>query len=179
MRNTDIIAYYLPSSSAPDYIGTHLSTPPHPDSPQARRYHSLHYMGQGAWINDEGMLVSMPAANRSTPWGRKLALLSAAERQAIRADVLSSHDARHAGRALHAALRLHMPPYNAVIPQTPEAKRAKLAAYQRAYRPGYYAQHPQKLEAKRLRDRERLRAKRQAFKAQAATTAASTPAPQT
>ena len=165
---TTIYACYLPGSSTPDYIGSHSSTPP-PSSPALQwRYEHCSYLGQGCWIDKEGIIIAMPRNNRNTEWGKLLLLMSAAERLAIRVEVLAQVDTADRWRAEAQALRTHTPRFNRIIPDSPDDKRLKYNAYQRAYQRAYLARNPDKLEAKRARDRERIAAKRAAAKRAAA-----------
>ena len=130
---TTIYACYLPGSSTPDYIGSHASTPP-PSSPALQwRYQNCSYLGQGCWIDKEGIIIAMPRNNRNTEWGKLLLLMSAAERLAIRVEVLAQVDTADRWRAEAQALRTHTPRFNRLIPSSPDDKRLKYNAYQRAY----------------------------------------------
>lgn len=160
-HTTIIYAAYLPGSTTPDYIGSHASNPPARNYSLQWRYAHLRYLGQGAWIDPEGLL-HMPTANHATKWGRLLASMSAAERLAIRIETLSIVPTPQRWKAEAVALRTYKPPYNVMLPQTAQSRKAKWAAYQRAYRPTYMQTHPEKLQAKRLADKLRIRAKRAA-----------------
>ena len=85
---TTIYACYLPGSTKPDYIGSH-SAQPHDSSAAQWRYNHCTYLGQGCWIDKEGIIIAMPRNNRNTEWGKLLLLMSAAERLAIRVEVLA------------------------------------------------------------------------------------------
>jgi hypothetical protein len=163
MKTTTIYACYLPGSSTPDYIGSHSAQPA--NSGAARwRYEHCTYLGQGCWIDKEGIIIAMPRNNRNTEWGKLLLLMSAAERLAIRIEILDSVDTADRWKAEAQALRTHTPRFNRLIPSSPDDKRLKYNAYQRAYQRAYLARNPDKLEAKRARDRERIAAKRAAAK---------------
>ncbi len=160
---TTIYACYLPGSSSPDYIGSH-SSQPHNSGAARWRYEHCSYLGQGCWIDKEGIIIAMPRNNRNTEWGKLLLLMSAAERLAIRIEILDQVDTADRWKAEAQALRTHTPPYNRLIPQCPDDRRLKYNAYQRAYQRAYLARNPDKLEAKRRADRERIAAKRAAAK---------------
>ena len=106
----------------------------------------------------------MPRNNRNTEWGKRLLLMSAAERLAIRIEVLEEVDTADRWRAEAQALRTHSPRFNRLIPDSPDDKRLKYNAYQRSYQRDYLARNPDKREAKRHADRERIAAKRAAAK---------------
>lgn len=106
----------------------------------------------------------MPRNNRDTEWGKLLLLMSAAERLAIRIEVLEEVAAADRWKAEAQALRTHTPPYNRIIPDSPDDKRLRYNAYQRVYQRAYLARNPDKLEAKRAKDRARIAAKRAAAK---------------
>ncbi len=160
---TTIYACYLPGSSSPDYIGSHSAQPAGTGAAQWRYEHCT-YLGQGCWIDKEGIIIAMPRTNRATEWGKLLLLMSAAERLAIRVEVLAQVDTADRWKAEAQALRDHRPRFNRLIPDSPDDKRLKYNAYQRAYQRAYLARNPAKLEAKRARDRERIAAKRAAAK---------------
>ena len=161
---TTIYACYLPGSSSPDYIGSHASTPPPSSSALQWRYEHCTYLGQGCWIDGEGIIIAMPRSNRNTDWGKLLLLMSAAERLAIRIEILNQVDTADRWKAEAQALRTHSPRYNRLIPDSPDDKRLKYNAYQRSYQRAYLARNPDKLAAKRAADRARIAAKRAAAK---------------
>lgn len=160
---TTIYACYLPGSSSPDYIGSHSAQPPGTGAAQWRYEHCT-YLGQGCWIDKEGIIIAMPRSNPNTDWGKLLLLMSAAERLAIRIEVLEEVAAADRWKAEAQALRTHSPRFNRLIPHSPDDKRLKYNAYQRSYQRAYLARNPAKLEAKRHADRERIAAKRAAAK---------------
>jgi hypothetical protein len=164
MKTTTIYACYLPGSTTPDYIGSHASTPPPSSSALQWRYEQCTYLGQGCWIDKEGIIIAMPRNNRDTEWGKLLLLMSAAERLAIRIETLEEVDTADRWRAEAQALRAHTPRFNRLIPNSPDDKRLKYNAYQRSYQRSYLARNPEKLAAKRTADRERIAAKRAAAK---------------
>ncbi|OQA91234.1 MAG: hypothetical protein BWY25_03273 [Chloroflexi bacterium ADurb.Bin222] len=145
---TTIYACYLPGSTKPDYIGSHSAQPAGTGAAQWRYEHCT-YLGQGCWIDKEGIIIAMPRNNRDTEWGKLLLLMSAAERLAIRIEVLEEVAAADRWKAEAQALRDHHPRFNRLIPHSPDDKRLK---------------YPAKLEAKRHADRERIAAKRAAAK---------------
>ena len=106
----------------------------------------------------------MPRTNRATEWGKLLLLMSAAERLAIRIEVLEEVDTAGRWKAEAQALRDHRPRFNRLIPESPDDKRLRYNAYQRSYQRAYLARNPDKLEAKRAADRARIAAKRAAAK---------------
>ena len=161
---THIYACYLPGSTAPDYIGSHAIIPPQRSTALQWRYEHCAYLGQGCWIDKDGIIITMPRNNRNTEWGKLLLLMSAAERLAIRIEVLEEVAAADRWKAEAQALRTHTPRFNRLIPDSPDDKRLKYNAYQRSYQRAYLARNPAKLEAKRLADRERIAAKRAAAK---------------
>lgn len=161
---TTIYACYLPGSSSPDYIGSHASTPPQRSTVLQWRYENCTYLGQGCWIDEEGIIITMPRNNRDTEWGKLLLLMSAAERLAIRIEVLEEVAAADRWKAEAQALRTHTPRFNRLIPDSPADRRLRYNAYQRSYQRAYLARNPAKLEAKRHADRERIAAKRAAAK---------------
>jgi uncharacterized protein YktA (UPF0223 family) len=165
MKTTTIYACYLPGSTTPDYIGSHASTPPPSSSALQWRYEQCTYLGQGCWIDKEGIIVTMPRNNRDTEWGKLLLLMSAAERLAIRIDTLALVENTERRKTEAQLLRDHRPRFNALLPQAAEEKRLKYNAYQRSYQRSYLARNPEKLAAKRAADRERIAAKRAAAKA--------------
>ena len=161
---TTIYACYLPGSTAPDYIGSHAVIPPERSTALQWRYEHCTYLGQGCWIDKDGIIIAMPRNNRNTEWGKRLLLMSAAERLAIRIETLEEVDTAARWKAEAQALRTHKPRFNALIPDSPADKRRKYNAYQRAYQRAYLARNPDKLEAKRAADRARIAAKRAAAK---------------
>lgn len=161
---TTIYACYLPGSSSPDYIGSHSAQPAGTGAAQWRYEHCT-YLGQGCWIDREGIVIAMPRNNRNTAeWGKLLLLMSAAERLAIRIVNLAQVPAADRWKAEAQLLRDHRPRFNALLPQTAEQRRLKWNAYCRSNSKRYYATHPEKLEAKRAKDRARIAAKRAAAK---------------
>lgn len=162
---TIIYAVYLPGSETPDYIGSHNEQPPNTPGALKWRYEHARYVGQGAWIDAEGILLAIPRGNKSTPWGRVLLTMSAADRLALRVETIETVDTGQRWRAEAAALRKHTPRYNTLVPASPEAKRLKYNDYQREYQRAYLQRNPDKLDAKRKSDRERLAAKRAQAKA--------------
>ena len=161
---TTIYACYLPGSTTPDYIGSHAVIPPQRSTALQWRYEHCTYLGQGCWIDKEGIIIAMPRNNRNTEWGKLLLLMSAAERLAIRVETLEEVDTADRWKAEAQALRTHKPRFNTLIPKSPADKRCKYNAYQRAYHRAYLARNPAKLEAKRAADRARIAAKRAAAK---------------
>jgi len=179
MKTTLIYAVYLPGSSSPDYIGSHLASPPDNRLSALKwRYTRCIYLGQGCWVNkDDGHIESMPALNYTTPWGAQLLSMSPAQRLALRIDTLAVVDASHRWQAEALALRTHKPPFNAMLPQTLDAKRRKLNAYHNVYRVGYYKANPDKAQAKRDKDRARIAAKRAQAKRDKQAKEAAQPSP--
>ena len=163
MKTTIIYACYLPGSPEPAYIGSHNSEPPARSSALAWRYANCRYVGQGAWVQPDGSL-QIPRNNTKTPWGRWLLGLTAAQLAAIRVATLATVPEAERWDAEAAALREYKPPFNAMLPQTLDVKRAKHNAYHAAYRVGYYKDNPAKAQAKRDKDRIRNAAKRAAAK---------------
>lgn len=106
----------------------------------------------------------MPRNNRDTDWGKLLLLMSAAERLAIRIEIIATVDTADRWRAEAQALRTHSPRYNRLIPDSTTTQRLRYNAYQRSYQRAYLARNPDKLEAKRHADRARIAAKRAAAK---------------
>ena len=166
MKTTTIYAAYLPGSTSPDYIGSHQAEPPARSDALKWRYANARYLGAGAWIDPStGEWIARPPANAATTrWGAYLLSLSPAQLLAIRMAPLASVEAADRWKIEAQLLRLHRPPFNALLPKPAEAKRTKWNAYCKSYLPGYYARNPDKLEAKRTKDRERAAAKRAAAK---------------
>jgi hypothetical protein len=165
MKTTTIYACYLPGSTTPDYIGSHASTPPPSSSALQWRYEQCTYLGQGCWIDKDGIIVTIPRNNRDTEWGKLLLLMSAAERLAIRIGTLALVEDADRWKTEAQLLRDHRPRFNALLPQTAEEKRVKWNAYCRINSKRYYTAHPDKAQAKRDKDRARIAAKRAAAKA--------------
>lgn len=166
MKTTTIYACYLPGSTQPDYIGSHATTPPDRSGALKWRYDNCIYLGQGAWIDKAtGALIGMPRLNQKTQWGATLMLMTPAQRLAIRIETLAQVEPGERWKVEARALRLHTPPFNALLPQTAEAKRQKLNAFQRGYRKGYYERNPAKADAKRAKDRIAAKTRRDIAKA--------------
>ena len=128
------------------------------------RYEHCTYLGQGCWIDKDGIIVTIPRSNRNTEWGKRLLLMSAAERLAIRIETLEEVDTADRWKAEARALRAHMPRFNALVPNSTDDKKRNYNAYHRAYQRAYLARNPDKLAAKRAADRARAAAKRAAAK---------------
>lgn len=172
---TTIYACYLPDSTTPDYVGSHMTEPPDRSAALQWRYANCTYLGQGVWIDKAGILVSIPRANRETPWGRALLLMSAAERLAIRVETVAEVETSERWKTEAHFLREYRPRFNALLPQSANDKRAKWNMYCRSYRKDYLARNPEKAAAKRIKDRERIAARRAAAKQAPQERAESTP----
>ena len=161
---TIIYAAYLPGSTKPDYVGSHLAQPLTDSAAQAFKYKYSTYVGAGAWVSRNGCL-RLPSSTAARPWGAKLLAMSPQERLAIRVETLETVDTAHRWAAEARAIRSHLPPFNVALKDGPEVKRQKYNAYMRGYLAAYRKNNPDKLEAKRKADRERLANKRAQAKA--------------
>jgi len=158
---TTIYACYLPGSTAPDYVGSHASSPPDNSPSRQWRYDNCIYLGQGAWIDKEtGALIGLPRLNQKTQWGAVVMALPPAQRLMIRIVTLAEVPTHERWKAEAHAIRQHQPPYNAALKDGPDARRLNWNAYQRGYRKDYLTRNPDKAEAKRTKDRERKAAQR-------------------
>ena len=164
---THIYACYLPGSTSPDYIGSHKTEAPKGNYSLLWKYANCVYLGQGVWIRkDNGAFVGISKKNTNTRWGSLLFNMSPGERLAIRVDVLATVDTVDRWKTEAMTLRTHKPPYNALVADAPEVKRAKYNAYHGEYNKGYMARNPDKLAAKRRADMLGARARRAARKVQ-------------
>lgn len=169
---THIYACYLPGSTSPDYIGSHLAEPPTESPCLQWRYANCRYLGQGVWIDTEtGAPITFSLKARNTKWGACLFAMTGAQLLAVRTEILEEVEDAHRWTAEAAAVRLHLPPFNTMLKDGPEIRRAKWNAYQRGYRKGYMERNPDKLVAKRIKDKEAAKARRDKAKAEKAAVA--------
>jgi hypothetical protein len=161
---THIYAVYLPGSERPDYVGSHAAEPPERSTAMQWRYKHCRYVGQGAWVDSDG-LMTIPRNNKFTPWGVRLLELTPFERQTLRVDILATVDESDRWNAEAQALRDWQPPYNKLGLGAPSEQLQRRNAYMRMYLAQYLKRNPEKAAAKREADKARASAKRAAQRA--------------